>query len=157
VELMREMVGVADLIFPNYTEACYLTGTPYKSEGMTEDEAWAMLDQLEAIGTRSALITSATVNGHHCVVGKRSSQPVGFAQQAGDGLYFRLNYEEIPGLFHGTGDIFSAVLIGHLLNGETLRQATQTAMDVVSRLIERNRDLPDKCRGIPIEQCLDLL
>ena len=30
VELMREMVSVADLTFPNYTEACYLTGTPIK-------------------------------------------------------------------------------------------------------------------------------
>ena len=30
-------------------------------------------------------------------------------------------------------------------------------MDVVSRLIDRNRDLKDKNRGIPIEKCLDLL
>jgi pyridoxine kinase len=30
-------------------------------------------------------------------------------------------------------------------------------MDVVSRLIDRNRDLDDKKRGIPIEKCLDLL
>ena len=157
VELMREMVSVADLILPNYTEACYLARTPYKAEGMTWDEATHMLDQLVAIGTRSALITSATVEGHHCVVGKRASQPVGFAQQSDDGSYFRLDYEEIPGLFHGTGDIFSAVLIGHLLSGETLRHSTRTAMDVVSRLIDRNRDLEDKCRGIPIEQCLDLL
>jgi len=157
VELMREMTSVADLILPNYTEACYLTDTPYKPEGMTWEETVGMLDALVDIGTRSALITSATVDGHHCVVGKRSLQPVGFAQLQDDGLYFRLDYEEIPGLFHGTGDIFSAVLIGHLLNGETLRQSTRTAMDVVSRLIDRNRDLPDKCRGIPIEQCLDLL
>jgi pyridoxine kinase len=157
VELMRDMVGVADLIFPNYTEACYLTDTPYKADGMTWDEAVAMLDRLVEIGTRSALITSATVDGRHCVLGKRALQPVGFAQLSDDGPYFRLDYEEIPGLFHGTGDIFSAVLIGHLLNGETLRQSTRTAMDVVSRLIDRNRDLPDKCCGIPIEQCLDLL
>jgi pyridoxine kinase len=49
------------------------------------------------------------------------------------------------------------VLIGHLMRGETLKSATQTAMTVVSRLIDRNRLLEDKCRGIPIEQCLDLL
>ena len=157
VELMREMASVADLVLPNYTEACYLTDTAYQPGGMTWDEAQRMLDQLVAIGTRSALITSATVDGQHCVVGRRSEQPVNFAQQTDDGLYFRLDYDEIPGLFHGTGDIFSAVLIGHLLNGETLRHSTRTAMDVVSRLIDRNRHLEDKCRGIPIEQCLDLL
>ena len=158
VELMREMVSVADLIFPNYTEACYLTDMPYREEGMSWQEAQEMLDRLVAIGTKSAIITSANVEGSHCVVGRRSEQPLaGFAQNLSEGLYFRLDYEEIPVAFHGTGDIFSAVLMGHLLKGEPLKKSTQTAMTVVSRLIDRNRDLPDKCRGIPIEQCLDLL
>ena len=157
-QLMREMVSVADLIFPNYTEACYLTNTPYREEGLTWAEACTMLDRLTQLGAKSVLITSARVDGSNCVVGRRSSVPLaGFTQHIEDGPYFRLDYEEIPVLFHGTGDIFSAVLIGHLMKGEPLKESTQTAMTVVSRLIERNRDLPDKCRGIPIEQCLDLL
>ena len=158
VQLMREMVSVANLIFPNYTEACYLTNTPYREEGLTWAEACTMLDRLTQLGAKSVLITSARVDGSNCVVGRRSSVPLaGFTQHIEDGPYFRLDYEEIPVLFHGTGDIFSAVLIGHLMKGEPLKESTQTAMTVVSRLIERNRDLPDKCRGIPIEQCLDLL
>ena len=125
---------------------------------MTWQEACDMLDRLVALGAKSAIITSARVDGHNCVVGRRSNEPLaGFAQHLDDGPYFRIDYEEIPVLFHGTGDIFSAVLIGHLMKGEPLRESTQTAMRVVSQLIDRNRDLPDKCRGIPIEQCLDLL
>ena len=146
VELMRDMVGVADLTFPNYTEACYLTGTPYRPEGLSWSEACTMLDGIAALGARSALITSARVDGHSCVIGRQ-----------GVGSYFRLDYDEIPVAFHGTGDIFSAVLIGHLMNGKPLEESTQTAMTVVSNLIDRNRSLSDKCRGIPIEQCLDLL
>lgn len=158
VELMREMVSVADLTFPNYTEACYLTGTPYRPEGMNWEETCQMLESIVALGARSVVITSARVDGHSCVVGRRSTEPIaGFQQNLSNGLYFRLDYDEIPVLFHGTGDIFSAVLIGHLMNGKTLRDSTQTAMNVVSSLIDRNRDLPDKCCGIPIEQCLDLL
>jgi len=158
VELMRHMVSVADLIFPNYTEACYLTGSTYSEEGMTWQEAKQMLDGLVSLGTRSAIITSAYVEGRSCVVGKRSEKPLaGFVQQLEEGPYFCLEYDEIPVRFHGTGDLFSAVLIGHLMKGDTLKQSTRTAMDVVSRLIERNRELPDKNRGIPIERCLDLL
>ena len=158
VELMREMVSVADLTFPNFTEACYLTNIPYREEGLSWKEACVMLDRLIQLGTKSAIITSAKVDGHSCVIGRRSHQPLaGFKQQLEEGIYFKLDYEEIPVLFHGTGDIFSAVLIGHLMKGEPLKESTQAAMTVVSRLIERNRDLPDKCRGIPIEQCLDLL
>jgi pyridoxine kinase len=68
-----------------------------------------------------------------------------------------LDYHEIPGLFHGTGDIFSAVLIGHLLNGEPLKGSTRQAMDTVFRMIDRYSDTDDKNRGIPVEKCLDLL
>lgn len=158
VQLMREMLSVADLTFPNYTEACYLTDTPYREEGLSWQEACDMLDRLVALGAKSAIITSARVEGHNCVIGRRSDEPLaGFEQHYNDGLYFRIDYEEIPVLFHGTGDIFSAVLVGHLMKGEPLRESTQIAMRVVSQLIERNRDLEDKCRGIPIEQCLDLL
>ena len=158
VQLMRSMVAVADLTFPNYTEACYLTGMPFRKEGMSWDEACAMLDGIASIGAKAAVITSANVEGQSCVIGRRSDSPLaGFPQNNEEGRYFRLDYEEIPVLFHGTGDIFSAVLIGHLMNGQTMKNSTQTAMNVVSNLIEHNKDLPDKCLGIPIEQCLDLL
>jgi pyridoxine kinase len=49
------------------------------------------------------------------------------------------------------------VLIGHLLNGETLKSSTRAAMDTVFRMIERYKDTDDKNRGIPVEKCLDLL
>lgn len=150
VELMRQMVGVADLTFPNLTEACLLTDTPFRAEGMTWDEACRMLDALLALGARSALITSARVDGRSCVVGA-SSEPGGRVSR------FKVVYDEIPVAFHGTGDVFSAVLVGLLLNGNTLEQSVQRTVEVVCRLIDRNRQLPDKYRGIPIEQCLDLL
>ena len=158
VNLMKEMVGVADLTFPNYTEACYLTGTPYRTEGISWDEACDMLDGIVNLGAKAAVITSACIDGQRCVIGRRSDLPLeGFRQRGKDGPYFRIDYDEIPVAFHGTGDIFSAVLIGHLMNGETLKESTRTAMAVVSSLIERNREQKDLCLGIPIEKCLDLL
>ena len=158
VELMRHMVGMADLCFPNYTEASLLTDIPFRKKGMSGDEARRMLDCLCELGSKTAIITSANVEGKSCVIGKRSITPLnGFQQLKCDGLYFKLDYDEIPVLFHGTGDIFSAVLIGNLLNGNTLKESTQRAMTVVSSLIDRNRHLPDKEGGIPIEKCLDLL
>lgn len=157
VELMREMVAVADLTLPNYTEACYLAGMTYMPEGMSWQEACEMVDRIHLIGARSVLVTSARVEGRCCVVGRRSDESPGFKQRLSEGPYFRIDYDELPKAFHGTGDIFSAVLIGHLMNGETLRDSTQTAMSVVSSLIERNMGQEDVCLGIPIERCLDLL
>lgn len=158
VELMREMVGICDLTLPNYTEACYLSGIPYRAEGLGWNEACSMLDGIARLGARAVIVTSARVDGRSCVVGRRSEQPLaGFRQHLDEGLYFKLDYDEIPAAFHGTGDIFSALLIGRLLNGNPLRESTRYAMDTVSSLIDHNRHLTDLCNGIPVERCLNLL
>ena len=147
VDLMREMVAVADLTFPNYTEAALLTGTPFSPKGLTWEEAKQMLDGLHQIGAKSALITSCLVDGKNCVAGFNHF----------NGEYFCLEYEEIPGLFHGTGDLFSAILIGNLLDGKKLVDCTRRAMDGVYRLIDLNRDIKDKNRGIMVERFLSIL
>ncbi|MFC2290829.1 MAG: phosphomethylpyrimidine kinase, partial [Prevotella denticola] len=71
--------------------------------------------------------------------------------------FFSLPYTEIPVHFPGTGDIFSAILIGHLLDDELLIPSTQKAMDGVYKLIDLNRDNKDKNRGIPLEKYLGIL
>ena len=147
VELMRQMVAVAHVTMPNYTEACYLAGAEYKPQGMSREEACTLLDSITDIGAHSTIITSCIVEGKNMVAGTTGSS----------GERFFLDYREIPGIFHGTGDIFSAVLIAHLLKGGGLMQCTRKAMDVVSAMIMRNRDINDRNCGIYIERCLDLI
>jgi len=147
VALMREMVSVADLCFPNYTEATLLTGRDFRKEGLTIAEAYSMVDDIHRLGSKSVLITSSLIDGKNMVVGYNH-----YTDE-----YFALEYEEIPGLFHGTGDLFSAVLIAHLLKGEPLKESTRTAMDTIYRLLEINKDMKDRNRGILIEQFLDVL
>ena len=147
INSMREMVSVADLTFPNYTEACFLTHTAYKADGISLNEVRELLDKLRNIGTKSVLITSVCVDGQHCVAG--------FNHKTNQ--YFELPYTEIPVHFPGTGDIFSAVLIGHLLDEKPLSEATRKAMDVVYNFIDLNKDNIDKNRGIPIENYLNLI
>ena len=145
VDIMRQMVAVADLIFPNYTEATLLADVPFRKEGISREEAFQLLDKLREIGAKSVLVTSCIVDGQHCVAGYNQA----------DDEHFLLGYEEIPGLFHGTGDLFSAILIGHLLNHEPLKASTRRTMDTISQLISLNKELPDKQRGILIEQFLN--
>ena len=158
IDLMRDMVSVADLTFPNYTEACLLTDTPFRQEGMTWEQAVVLMDKMADLGAKAVVVTSAKVDGQPCVIGRRSSTPIkGIVQDFEEGRYFRLDYDEIPIAFPGTGDIFSSVLIGHLMSGETLKDSTLSAMVVVRRLIDHNRNQDDIRLGIPIEQCLHLL
>lgn len=147
IDSMRLMLSVSDLTYPNYTEACYLTNTPYRAGGVTFDEASVLLDNLRKLAPRSVLITSITVDGQPSVVGHNHISDE----------HFILPYDEIPVHFPGTGDIFSAILIGQLMHGQPLRQSTRRAMDSVAQLISLNQDNRDKNRGIPIEKYLSLL
>ena len=144
VRCMKEMLSVSHLCFPNYTEACLLTDSEYKEEGISEKDAYELIDKLRAIGSHSVLITSCIVEGQHAVVG--------FNHLTEE--YFLLPYEEIPVQFPGTGDIFSSIIVGRLKDGDQLRHATRIAMDTLRNWIDTNKDDKDKNRGIPIERHL---
>lgn len=148
IALMRRLVAQAHIAMPNYTEACLLTGTPIDMEvGLTAEAATALVDAMRGLGAKSVVITSTKVDGVNAVVG----------YDAESGECFTIPFDEVPVYFPGTGDIFSSVLLGRVLKGYTLRDATKNAMDVVRELIVRNADQEDKPRGIPIEACLDVL
>lgn len=144
---MQKMIALADYIVPNYTEAAFLTGSSYQENGITTSEANEMLEKLRKIGAKSVIITSGIVDGQDVVFGYDHLIDANFI----------LPFEKIPTRFVGTGDIFSAILIGRILDGHSLAQSTKSAMDIVKQLISLNLNNPDKYKGIPIESHLDLI
>ena len=146
IGLMRHLLECADYAVPNYTEACLLADRPI-AEQITPDEARVLVDAVRELGAKSVVITSAVVNGMNAVIG--------YDHVAGE--YFTIPFELIPVYFPGTGDTFSAVLVGRVMAGWSLQRATSDAMRVVAELIERNADQEDKSAGLPIEACLDVV
>ncbi len=149
VILMRELVSVADYIVPNYTEAAYLANVTYQEDGVSEEELYAIIDVLRSFGAKSVVITSAKVKGFDskCVVGYDHKEK----------SYFRIDFNEIPVRFPGTGDIFSSVFMGNIMDEKNLRESTKQAMQIVREMIAINLDNVDKYKGIPIETCLEVI
>ena len=143
---MRAMVAVADYVMPNYTEAAYLAGQPIRDD-LTRCEARALVDALRSLGAKSVLVTSAKVEGQFCVTGYDHLRDE----------YYLLPFEMVPVFFSGTGDLFSGILTGRVLDGMPLQAAARQAMDAIRTMILRNRDNEDHYVGIPIETCLDVL
>ena len=143
---MRRLIGVADVIVPNLTEATFLTGRYVGQESLTQAEAKEVVDGLLSFGPRSVVVTSGVESetGSHVVWGYNHK----------NGSYFTIPYEFIKVHFPGTGDMFSAVLVGELLNGKPLESAVRRAMDVLETLILLERDESEKNKGIiePVSQ-----
>ena len=146
---MRRLIGVADVIVPNLTEAEFLTGLYEGKEALSREEAHQVVDALLAFGPRSVVVTSGVEEetGGHVVWG----------YDHGAGEYFTLPYRFIKVHFPGTGDMFSAVLVGELLAGKPMGQAVRRAMDVLERLIFLEQDEIEKNKGIRIEKFLSVL
>ena len=149
VEHMRRLLGVADVIVPNLTEAEFLTDRYVGQTRLTREQARQVVDGLRAFGARSVVITSGRE--------AETDQHVVWGYDHREGVYFTLPYRYIKVHFTGTGDMFSAVLVGHLLKGAGLPEAVRKAMDVLEKLIFLERDELDKKKGIRIERFLDVL
>jgi len=149
VENMRQLIGVADIIVPNLTEAQFLTGLYVGEEMLTGEQARQVVDALRAFGPRSVIITSGqdAQTGKHMVWGYDHRS----------GTYFSIPYRLVNVHFPGTGDMFSAVLVGGLLQGKGLQEAVKRAMDVLEKLVFLEKDELDKNKGIRIEKFLDVL
>ena len=71
--------------------------------------------------------------------------------------YFNIPFDYIPVHIPGTGDIFSALLVGSVLKGRDLQVSTAYAMKTLRELIMLNKDNADKTSGLPIELYLEEL
>lgn len=144
---MRKLVRFADCIVPNYTEAAYIANSPYEKDGQSGEDAYKLVDELRDIGAKSVIITSAKIDGKDAVVGYDHVRQE----------YFTIGFEALPVSFPGTGDIFSAILLGKVLDGQNLKHSTAEAMRIVKEMIAMNQGNEDKFKGIPIETYLDVI
>lgn len=147
IKYMRDLCSVGDYIVPNYTEASFITGVDAKEESITREEAIEIIDKLKKTGAKSVIITSMYVENQMTVMGYDFNKD----------YYFILPFTYIPVRFPGTGDIFSAVMMGNVLLDKSLEESVREAMDYVKKIIELNKDNEDKFKGIPIEALLHMI
>lgn len=148
IDNMRKLSSVADVMIPNFTEACFLAKKYIGKTQITKKEAKDLMQSLLNNGAKSVVITSMeSTSKEHFVCGYSKKEQA----------FFFLPYLHIPVQFPGTGDIFSSILLGSLLHNISLQESVQKAMDVVYQFILKNKDNQDKFRGIIIEEGLDLV
>lgn len=125
---MAALCGRADVITPNLTEAHFLLGEAYQGGITDEQAARTLCTRLAAMGPRRVVVTGiATTEG---TVGAASLD-------ARSGAFALHEMPVLPGIWHGTGDIFGAVLLGALLAGQTLGEASRLAVDFTRGCIAR--------------------
>lgn len=129
VKSMRQLVGKADIITPNFTEVCFLLDTPYQ-ETVTAKQAKEYLKALSALGEKenkkkkSVLITSAPYAENAEGEGNFISV---LAYDAENKRFWQTKSPKIPSAYPGTGDAYASVFLGSLLQKDSLPMAMARA------------------------------
>lgn len=149
VAAMRKLVSYSDVMVPNMTEAGFLTGICPGRERASAAELRELVDGLHKLSGKSVVITSAqdSETDEHLVCGYDHKS----------GQYFRVPFIFLPVRVAGSGDIFSTVMTGKLLNGESLEAAVREAVRVLTALMRENQSHLDEYKGILIERYWELL
>ena len=145
---MARVVAQADVALPNVTEACLLTGTPYR-EDVDEDFARTLLQRVASLGVKQVVLTGVSFAPDRLGA-------MGYDSRTG--TYFTAQGRRVPASFHGTGDIFAATVTGGLMRGMTLERASALAVEFVLACIDATtRDPHAGWYGVEFEKALPLL
>ncbi len=146
---MKRLAQAADVLTPNLTELCLLTDVPFAEiAACPEAEKLSRIERAAraAAAERAVIVTGIPLNGD-----------IGNLTVSG-GRARLTRSERIGESFSGTGDIFSSVVLGCLLRGDTVFEATETAADFVSMAIADTIKEPhDPLYGVNFEKFLNYL
>lgn len=118
---MRELLKFANVITPNLTEVCLLLQENYHNY-FPLDTIKQFAIRLSDIGPSTVVITGVNDKERNDM-----TSVVGYTRA--DGSFFHITCEYIPSEYPGTGDIFTSVFTGCLLQGCDMHFALQQAVD----------------------------
>lgn len=139
VQKMKELLPLADIITPNITEACLLTGTPWKDREWTMPELSGLCERLADICQQESVSSGeasvGTVSGASIVITgiRQGDSLVNFLWD--DGVYTTVSTPIAGASRPGTGDIFASILAADAVRGETLLTSVQKAANFVGLCI----------------------
>ncbi len=141
---MQHLVAYADIITPNLTECCRLTGTPYKESGWKKKELFDMAQALFAQGPDKVVITGIP-QGEFIAnyVMEKGQEPK------------MLRTHRVGTERSGTGDVFAAIIAADAVNGVAFDRSVKKASGFVKKCILKSVEMEiPQTDGVCFEEIL---
>lgn len=157
---MARLCSHADIITPNLTEACFLTGNSYTdtsklSSAQALEFTNMLLNQLSALGAKRVVITGIPVSGESPLICTAGLDRSGTAIDPSP-VYITL--PRIGAGYPGTGELFASVMLGKLLNMSDFSSALSAASAFTRDVIDFSHKFSTPAReGVSLEPCLRAL
>lgn len=146
---MKELVALADIVTPNLTEACILTGTEYKEQWKIK-EIHELARKVAHLGASKVVITGILQKSFLCNLCLDTTNP--------ENEFHMIKTHKEGTSRSGTGDIFAAIIAADAVNnvdfGVSVKKASRFIKKGILKAIEMDIPVTD---GIPFEEILHLL
>lgn len=153
VEEMKKLIGKADIITPNFTEVTFLLDKEYKKE-ISEAEIKQWLIELATMGPKIVIATSVPDEDSHST--DRKTNVVAYDRE--NDVFWKVSCKYIPASYPGTGDAYTSVVIGSLLQGDSLPIAIERGVQFITQCILASYGFKYPNReGVLLERMLDVL
>lgn len=128
VDKMKKFIEIGDIITPNMTEAALLLDEDYK-EVISVAEVKDWLKRLSEKGPKIVIITSVVDT-----VKRKTTSVIAYNKE--DDRFWKVECDYIPARFPGTGDCFTSVVVGSLLQGDSLPIALDRSVQFITTAIK---------------------
>ena len=146
---MKELCKNADIITPNVTEACLMLAEEYKTPPYTKEFIESLLLKLSKICSGTVVLTGCCLN--------EKEQGAAAYSNIEDKISF-FSCPKIPGMYHGTGDIFASVFVSFMVLGKGMEKSLKAAVEFTCRAIENTQqNRPELWYGVNFEGVLPYL
>jgi len=143
-EKMKCLIGYADIITPNVTEACILTDTEYKASGWSIAELRRIVEKLSDMGAGEVVLSG-----------------VDMGRYIGNVIYDRnrkfciQKVERVGKERAGTGDLFSSIIAADCVNGVELAASVRKASAFIKHAVKITEAMNVPCEdGVCFEEIL---
>ena len=145
VAAMKTLCPSADILLPNISEACFLSGVEYR-ENYDETYIKTLLCELSKLGCSTIVLTG---------VGYAPDKTGVVVYEKGKISYYE--HKRIAKGCHGTGDVYASAFAGALFRGKTLFESAKIAADYTVRCIEFTQNDKTHWYGVKFEPLLPTL
>ena len=147
IESRKQLMQVADCIFPNKTEAYLLADLNIVPDSFTLHEAKELVYSLVEKGAKSICITSMKIDEIPCI----------FLYEESTKGFHTPPYTERNLNLGGTGDLFSSLFIGKYLQVKNFLSAGEWTLQKINSILDAFQEKNHGEKTIPIEEYLPIL
>lgn len=143
---MKSLCEKANVLVPNITEASLILEEEYVEGPYTQEYIENLLFKLGELGPKQIVLTGVFFDNEHLGAATYDKET---------GVVDYLMDKKIPGYYHGTGDVFGSALLSGLMNGFSLKDATEIAVQFTTGSIQKTFDAKTDIRfGVNFEQTI---